>query len=134
MEENQKKSKTESIKDYRIDISDELSEKIISELKRLPPGKCGLLDLKGPNIGDKFFIDKEESFIGRSPEADVLLDDITVSRRHVVLKKEKEGCRLIDAGSLNGSYLNGNIVEEALLQDGDRLQVGKYIFLFFSTK
>lgn len=129
-----KKNKTESIKDYRIDSSDELSEKIITELKKIPSGKCGLIVIKGPNIGDKFFIDKEESFIGRSAESDVLLDDITVSRKHVILKKEGEECRLIDAGSLNGSYINGNIVEEAVLQDGDRLQVGKYIFLYFATK
>ena len=133
MEERQKKSKTESIKDYRIDIADELSEKIVAELKSLPSGKCGLLVIKGPNIGEKFFINKEESFIGRSPESDVLLDDITVSRKHVILKMEDKACKLIDAGSLNGSYLNGNIVEEAVLQDGDRLQVGKYIFLYFQT-
>jgi hypothetical protein len=133
MEDNLKKSKTESIKDYRIDITDELSEKIVSELKCIPDGKCGLLVIKGPNIGDKFFIDKEESFIGRSPESDVLLDDITVSRKHVIIQKDNKNCRIIDAGSLNGSYLNGNIVEEAVLQDGDRLQIGKYIFLYFST-
>jgi pSer/pThr/pTyr-binding forkhead associated (FHA) protein len=132
MKENTKKSKTESIKDYRVDISDELSEKIVSVLKRIPPDRRGLIVIKGPNIGDKFFIDKSESFIGRSPESDVLLDDITVSRKHVIIKKEKDGCRLIDAGSLNGSYINGNIVEEAILQDGDRLQIGKYIFLYFS--
>lgn len=133
MKDVPKKSKTESIKDYRIDLSDELSEKIVSELKSIPEGKCGLLVIKGPNIGDKFFIDREESFIGRSPESDVLLDDITVSRKHVIIRKDEEGCRIIDAGSLNGSYLNGNIVEEAVLQDGDRLQIGKYIFLYFST-
>ena len=133
MEENKEKNRTESIKDYRIDIPDELSEKILSELNRMPTGRCGLLVVKGPNIGDKFFIDKEESFIGRSPESDVLLDDITVSRKHVVIKKDSKGCRLFDAGSLNGSYLNGNIVEEAPLKDGDRLQIGKYIFLYFST-
>jgi len=133
MEDNLKKSKTETIKDYRIDITDELSEKIVSELKSMPEGKCGLLVIKGPNIGDKFFIDKEESFIGRSPESDVLLDDITVSRKHVIIQKDEKNCRIIDTGSLNGSYLNGNIVEEAVLQDGDRLQIGKYIFLYFST-
>ncbi len=133
MEDNLKKSKTESIKDYRIDVTDELSEKIVSELKSMPEGKCGLLVIKGPNIGDKFFIDKEESFIGRSPESDVLLDDITVSRKHVIIQKDDKNCRIIDTGSLNGSYLNGNIVEEAVLQDGDRLQIGKYIFLYFST-
>jgi len=133
MEDNLKKSKTESIKDYRIDVTDKLSEKIVSELKSMPEGKCGLLVIKGPNIGDKFFIDKEESFIGRSPESDVLLDDITVSRKHVIIQKDDKNCRIIDTGSLNGSYLNGNIVEEAVLQDGDRLQIGKYIFLYFST-
>jgi len=133
MEDNLKKSKTESIKDYRIDVTDELSEKIVSELKSMPEGKCGLLVIKGPNIGDKFFIDKEESFIGRSPESDVLLDDITVSRKHVIIQKDDKNCRIIDTGSLNGSYLNGNIVEEAVLQDGDRLQIGKYIFLYFLT-
>jgi hypothetical protein len=133
MEENNKKSNTESIRDYRIDITDELSERIVAELKSMPSDKCGMLVIKGPNIGEKFFIDKEESFIGRSPESDVLLDDITVSRKHVILKREGKTCRLIDTGSLNGSYLNGNIVEEAILQNGDRLQIGKYIFLFFST-
>ena len=55
MEDDKKKNNTESIKDYRIDISDELSEKIVSELKRIPAGKCGLLVIKGPNIGEKFF-------------------------------------------------------------------------------
>jgi pSer/pThr/pTyr-binding forkhead associated (FHA) protein len=133
MEENQKKSKTESIKDYRIDITDELSERIVGELKSMPPGKLGLLVIKGPNIGEKFFMDKKESFIGRSPESDVLLDDITVSRKHVILRLDEKNCRLIDAGSLNGSYLNGNIVEEAILHDGDRIQIGKYIFLYFQT-
>lgn len=133
MNDEHKKSKTESIKDYRIDISDDLSEKIVSELKSIPEGRCGLLVIKGPNVGEKFFIDKEESFIGRSPESDVLLDDITVSRKHVIILKDQDGCRMKDAGSLNGSYLNGNIVEEAILNDGDRLQIGKYIFLFFST-
>jgi len=133
MEENQKKYQTESIKDYRIDISDELSEKIITEIKSIPPGKCGLLVIKGPNIGDKFYIDENEFSIGRSPESDILLDDITVSRKHVTLKREKDGTLLKDAGSLNGSYLNGKIAEKAYLKDGDRLQIGKYIFLYFST-
>jgi len=129
-----KKNITESIKDYRADISEELSEKITIELKKIPPGKFGLLVIKGPNIGDKFFINQGEHSVGRSPESNILLDDITVSRRHVVLKKEGKECRLLDAGSLNGSYINGNIVEEAILKDGDRLQIGKYIFIYFSTK
>ena len=90
--------------------------------------------VKGPNIGDEFYIEKDEFIIGRSPESDVLLDDITVSRKHALLKKDGNDYRLHDAGSLNGSYLNGNIVEEAILSNGDRIQIGKYIFIYFSIK
>lgn len=131
MSEEEIKNNTESIRKQRIDISDELSESILTELKKIPAGKSGLLVIKGPNIGDKFFIGEEEYSIGRSSESDVLLDDITVSRRHAILKKSGDDYRLIDSGSLNGSYVNSNIVDEAILKNGDRVQIGKYIFLFF---
>ena len=134
MNKKEIKNNTESIIEQRVDISDELSESILIELKKIPAGTSGLLVIKGPNIGDKFFIDKDDYSIGRSPESDVLLDDITVSRKHAILKKDKDYYRLIDAGSLNGSYLNCNIVEEAVLKNGDRIQIGKYIFLYFSVK
>lgn len=134
MNEEAIKNNTESIRKQRIDISGELPESILAELKKMPSGKSGLLVIKGPNIGDKFFIDKEEYSIGRSPESDVLLDDITVSRRHAILKRSGDDCRLIDTGSLNGSYVNSYIVDEAILKNGDRVQIGKYIFLFFSIK
>ena len=134
MNEEAIKNNTESIRKQRIDISCELPESTLAELKKMPSGKSGLLVIKGPNIGDKFFIDKEEYSIGRSPESDVLLDDITVSRRHAILKRSGDDCRLIDTGSLNGSYVNSCIVDEAILKNGDRVQIGKYIFLFFSIK
>ena len=125
---------TESIRRYKADITEEISEKILMQLKKILPGKRGLLVIKGPNINDEFYIEKDEFIIGRSPESDVLLDDITVSRKHALLKRDGDDYRLIDAGSLNGSYLNGNIVEEAILSNGDRIQIGKYIFLYFSIK
>ncbi|MCD4669890.1 MAG: FHA domain-containing protein [Actinomycetia bacterium] len=134
MNKKEIKNITESIRGQRIDIFDELPESILTELKKIAAGKSGLLVIKGPNIGDKFFIDKKEYSIGRSPESDVLLDDITVSRKHAILKKDGDSYRLIDAGSLNGSYVNSNIVEEAILKNGDRIQIGKYIFLYFSIK
>ena len=134
MNRHKNKNNTESIREYRADITEEISENIMMQLKQVPSGKRGLLVIKGPNIGDKFFLEKEEFLIGRSPESDVLLDDITVSRKHALLKEDADGFRLIDAGSLNGSYLNGNIVEEALLINGDRIQIGKYIFLYFAIK
>jgi len=134
MNKQENKNSTESIREYKADITEEISENIIRQLKQIPSGKIGLLVIKGPNIGDKFFIEKNEFLIGRSPESDVLLDDITVSRKHAILRKDADSYRLTDAGSLNGSYLNGNIVEEAVLSNGDRIQIGKYIFLYFSIK
>lgn len=134
MDKQKNNDNTESIRKYKADITEEISEKILMQLKRILPGKRGVLVIKGPNIGDEFFIEKDEFIIGRSPESDVFLDDITVSRKHALLKKDGVDYRLIDSGSLNGSYLNGNIVEESILSSGDRIQIGKYIFLYFSTK
>jgi len=134
MDKHKNNDNTESIRKYKADITEEISEKILMQLKRILPGKSGVLVIKGPNIGDEFFIEKDEFIIGRSPESDVFLDDITVSRKHALLKKDGVYYRLIDSGSLNGSYLNGNIVEEAILSNGDRIQIGKYIFLYFSIK
>ncbi|MCJ7666351.1 MAG: FHA domain-containing protein [Actinobacteria bacterium] len=134
MNKQENKNGTESIREYKADLTEEISEIIMMQLKQIPSGKKGLLVIKGPNIGDKFFIEKDEFFIGRSPESDVLLDDITVSRKHAILKKDADDYKMIDTGSLNGSYLNGNIVEDALLANGDRIQIGKYIFLYFSIK
>jgi len=134
MNKHENKNNTESIREYKADITEEISEKILIQLKKIPPGKRGLLVIKGPNIGDEFYIEKDEFIIGRSPESDVLLDDITVSRKHALLKKDGDDYKLTDAVSLNGSYINGNIVEEAILSNGDRIQIGKYIFLYFSIK
>jgi len=134
MNKHENNNNTESIREYKADIIEEISEKVLMQLKKILPGKKGLLVVKGPNIGDEFYIEKDEFVIGRSPESDVLLDDITVSRKHALLKKDGNDYRLLDAGSLNGSYLNGNIIEEAILSNGDRIQIGKYIFIYFSIK
>lgn len=134
MNKHENNNNTESIREYKADITEEISEKILMQLKKILPGKRGLLVVKGPNIGDEFYIEKDEFIIGRSPESDVLLDDITVSRKHALLIKDGDNYRLLDAGSLNGSYLNGNIVEEAIISNGDRIQIGKYIFIYFSIK
>ena len=134
MNKHENNNNTESIREYKADITEEISEKVLMQLKKILPGKRGLLVVKGPNIGDEFYIEKDEFVIGRSPESDVLLDDITVSRKHALLKKDGNDYRLLDAGSLNGRYLNGSIIEEAILSNGDRIQIGKYIFIYFSIK
>jgi len=131
MESKSNNKKTESIKDKRIEFAEKVSSDILEDIKKIPSKKSGLVVIKGPNIGDKFLIDKSKFTIGRNPKSDIFLDDITVSRKHAVLKKEGSDYRLKDLGSLNGSYLNEEIVEDALLKNGDRIQIGKYIFLFF---
>ncbi|MBM3703209.1 MAG: FHA domain-containing protein [Actinobacteria bacterium] len=131
MELKSNNNKTESIKDKKIEFVEEVSSNILEDIKKISDVSSGLVIIKGPNIGDKFLINKSKLTIGRNPESDIFLDDITVSRKHAVLKKVGKDFRIKDSGSLNGSYINGEIVENATLKDGDRIQIGKYIFLFF---
>jgi pSer/pThr/pTyr-binding forkhead associated (FHA) protein len=131
MELKSNNNKTESIKDKKIEFVEEVSSNILEDIKKISDVSSGLVIIKGPNIGDKFLINKSKFTIGRNPESDIFLDDVTVSRKHAVLKKVGKNFRIKDSGSLNGSYINGEIVENATLKDGDRIQIGKYIFLFF---
>ena len=132
-EEKNKNNKTDSIKIQEIELIKELSQDIIENLKKIPKNKSGIIIIKGPNIGDKFYLTKDKFSIGRSSDSDILLDDITVSRQHATIEKYNEEFIMRDLGSLNGSNINGEIVNESKLNNGDKLQIGKYIFLFFSN-
>ena len=80
----------------------------------------------GGRAGETFSIGGEQTRIGRSPEAEVFLDDVTVSRNHALLVRRRDGLYIDDLGSLNGTYVNRHRVESHKLVDGDELQVGKY--------
>ena len=72
-----------------------------------------------------------ETTIGRSPECDIFLDDVTVSRKHAVVARKGERLEIEDLGSLNGTFLNRKRIESpAALADGDELQIGKYRLTF----
>jgi len=131
MELKSNNNKTEAIKDKKIEFVEEVSTDILKDIKKISDIGSGLVIIKGPNIGDIFLINKSKFTIGRNPESDIFLDDITVSRKHAILEKIDKDFRIKDTGSLNGSYVNGQIVENSILKDGDRIQIGKYIFLFF---
>jgi len=131
MELKSNNNKTEAIKDKEIEFVEEVSTDILEDIKKISDIGSGLVIIKGPNIGDIFLINKSKFTIGRNPESDIFLDDITVSRKHAILEKIDKDFRIKDSGSLNGSYVNGEIVENSILKDGDRIQIGKYIFLFF---
>ena len=87
---------------------------------------------RGPNAGSKFVLEGDVTRAGRHPDSDIFLDDITVSRRHAEIHRAGEGYVVRDAGSLNGTYLNRERIEEAPLSNGDELQIGKFRLVFFA--
>lgn len=84
----------------------------------------------GGRAGEVFRLEGERTLIGRSPECDVFLDDVTVSRRHAVVLGGGDGFRIEDQGSLNGTFLNRRRIDAATLENGDELQIGKYRLTF----
>lgn len=93
----------------------------------------GVLVIRSGDLsGSRFTLSKDVTKIGRHPESDILLDDITVSRRHAEIVKTNNSLIVRDLGSLNGSYINQNRVDEFALVHGDELQIGKYRMVFFS--
>ena len=87
---------------------------------------------RGPNAGSKFVLEGDVTRAGRHPDSDIFLDDITVSRRHAEIHRAGDGYLVRDAGSLNGTYLNRERIDEAPLSNGDELQIGKFRLVFFA--
>ena len=95
-------------------------------------GEVGqLIVTRGGTAGARFALDADKVQIGRHPDSDIFLDDVTVSRRHAEVRRESDGqYHLVDAGSLNGTYLDGDRIEQALLREGAQVQVGKFRLVF----
>jgi FHA domain/zinc-ribbon domain len=84
----------------------------------------------GGRAGETFHPEGERTTIGRSPDCEIFLDDVTVSRKHAVLTRGDRKFVIEDLGSLNGTFLNRHRIESAELSDGDELQIGKYRLMF----
>ncbi|MDR1790863.1 MAG: FHA domain-containing protein [Propionibacteriaceae bacterium] len=98
----------------------------------LPAGSALLLAVRGAQAGEKYLLNADVVTVGRHPKCDIFLDDITVSRRHARFLREDGHFKVKDEGSLNGTYVNSELVEdEQLLKPGDAIQVGKYRLIFF---
>ncbi len=93
-------------------------------------GASLVIRLGGGRAGDQFPVLPGRTSIGRAPQSDIFLDDVTVSREHAALEQRVDGVHIIDLSSLNGTYVNRERVEDLLLTDGDELQVGKYRLTF----
>jgi pSer/pThr/pTyr-binding forkhead associated (FHA) protein len=96
------------------------------------PMETGVLIVRaGEQAGDRFNLENDVTRLGRHPDSEISLDDITVSRRHVDIERTPEGYLAIDGGSLNGTYVNQERIDRVLLRHGDELQVGKFRLVFF---
>lgn len=104
------------------------------DLGAIEAGTGVLVVRSGPAEGERFVLKGERIAIGRNVESDIVLDDVTVSRRHAIIRQDGGGYSLHDEGSLNGTYVNQRRVEEAMLQHGDEVQVGKFRMVFFDGK
>jgi pSer/pThr/pTyr-binding forkhead associated (FHA) protein len=96
------------------------------DLSDVPVGTGVLVVTRGEAAGSRILLDLASTTAGRHPDSDIFLDDITVSRRHAEIMREGDIYRVRDAGSLNGTYVNRQRIEESPLNHGDVLQVGKY--------
>jgi len=99
-------------------------------LDALPPGTALLVVRRGPNAGSRFLLDSDLTLIGRHPDSDIFLDDVTVSRRHAEFYRQVGRFTVRDVGSLNGTYVNRERIEETDLSGGDEVQVGKFRLVF----
>src|SRR5690625_378426 len=101
-------------------------------LEALPVGYALLVANEGPNRGERFLLDQDRVTVGRHPDADIFLDDVTVSRQHAVFERDGEEFRLVDTGSLNGTYVNNDRVDAVLLRTGMELQIGKFRLSYYA--
>jgi pSer/pThr/pTyr-binding forkhead associated (FHA) protein len=99
----------------------------------LPEGAATLVVTRGPGAGSRFLLDADVVQAGRHPDSDIFLDDVTVSRRHAELARAAGGWVVRDVGSLNGTYVNRQRIEdEAPLTNGDEVQIGRFKLVFLT--
>lgn len=117
-----------------MDFSDDIGAAVLglsaqdrAAISALPPGTALLLVGHGPTTGARFLLDSAQTTVGRHPHADIFFDDVTVSRKHAMFLALPEGGYAVrDSGSLNGTYVNRERVEQVALRAGDEVQIGKY--------
>lgn len=112
------------------DADSGLSQADVSAIEALPTGSALLVVQRGPNTGARFLLDADRTTAGRRPESDIFLDDVTVSRKHAEFVRREGQFVVRDVGSLNGTYVQRDRIDEAVLRPGDEVQIGKYRLVF----
>ncbi|MDX6326376.1 MAG: hypothetical protein QOK15_2730 [Nocardioidaceae bacterium] len=130
---------TETITFRAPSHSDSVEERPLNEadaaaVSALPAGSAILVVQRGPSAGSRFLLDTDVVTAGRHPDSDIFLDDVTVSRRHAEFRRGPEGYRVADVGSLNGTYVNRDRIDDVLVQGGDEVQIGKFRLVYFASE
>jgi pSer/pThr/pTyr-binding forkhead associated (FHA) protein len=112
-------------------IVPKLSPEERAAVEALPAGSALLVAHSGPNSGARFLLDSDITTAGRHPDADIFLDDVTVSRRHVEFRRTARSFEVVDTGSLNGTYVNHDRVDSVELKSGNEVQIGKFRLTFY---
>jgi len=115
---------------HAADLSREEAEAVTA----LPSGSAILIIHHGPGMGSRFLLDADSAIAGRHPDAEIFLDDVTVSRRHAEFTRDGTVFSVRDLGSLNGTYVGGTMTDSALLADGVDVQVGKFRLTFHASR
>jgi pSer/pThr/pTyr-binding forkhead associated (FHA) protein len=119
---------------HPVDAQGESGDDELSVTMPDRPSGAGLLVVKrGPNAGTRFVLAGDVTRAGRHPESDIFLDDITVSRRHAEFVGQNGVYSIRDVGSLNGTYVNRERIEEAVLATGDEVQIGKFKLVYLAA-
>lgn len=101
-------------------------------INALPMGSALLVAHAGPNQGARFLLDQDSTSVGRHPNADIFLDDVTVSRKHAEFRRSGDGFLVADSGSLNGTYVNHDRVDSVVLRSGMEVQIGKFRLTYYA--
>lgn len=109
----------------------DLSEAELDAIDALPSGVALLIVRSGPTAGARYLLDADVTTVGRHPEADIFFDDVTVSRRHAEITRTGAAFELVDQRSLNGTYVDGERADRAVLRNGSEVRVGKFRLNFF---
>lgn len=122
---------------FRADLLKEMeaganADNTVTGADNLPAGQALLVVKRGPNAGARFLLDQETTTAGRHPEADIFLDDVTVSRRHAEFRMNEGHFEVVDVGSLNGTYVNREPRNAHTLQAGDEIWIGKFRLVFIA--
>jgi hypothetical protein len=118
---------------YRVDETGEMHPVDIDEVVD-QAGAAIVIRSGGGRAGESFPVEEDRMSVGRSPDAAIFLDDVTVSRNHALVVQRKDGRFIDDLGSLNGTYVNRRRIESHRLEDGDEIQIGKYKLSFLEKE